>query len=424
MLLEVNPCMWDSRTPCQSQIQAGREGLIYTAISHLDLWAAERALIAQWWSREAKKAPSCCDREGRIWKSQKCFPHTLMQDFVLIKSGFAGSFQEQGVTWGTAGRDGITLGHLCAHEAEGFTRLWELCWGTSGHSQNLHSNKSDLANVMLLIALTQPCTGWLSAVNCWPHLPALSIYENYSQESLLQFTDLHKTFGKVCCINHLTAPHPPYNTKGLEQCCPDSSPTNTCTFTESQNHLGRDLRAHLTQPCKADTISDPLLRVQQSRPSSREQLADCSVCYFYLPSNKRDLHPSKEYPFLHTFIPNPLPGLQKALLWRLESGHSTKPGWAWAGVKLCLWGGFGLSARIWGHTRCSQSGIKPAQPWICAKPPCQDDFWGPLQAKPFHDPDFSVPGLTLCFEWQQKPSLLLHSSAWNYQNFPQGKKKP
>lgn len=135
---------------------------------------------------------------------------------------------------------------------------------------------------------------------------------------------IHKNpcFSSQICTKHLER----FAASTTSQCCPDSSPTNTCTFTESQNHLGRDLRAHLTQPCKADTISDPLLRVQQSRPSSREQLADCSVCYFYLPSNKRDLHPSKEYSFLHTFIPNPLPGLQKALLWRLESGHSTKPG--------------------------------------------------------------------------------------------------
>lgn len=92
--------------------------------------------------------------------------------------------------------------------------------------------------------------------------------------------------------------------------------------------IGNNLKAHLIppQPCKADTTLDPLLRAQKSRPSCREQLADYSLCYFYSLSNKRDLHPSKEYPFLHIFIPNPLPGLQKALLWRLEDGQKLQRG--------------------------------------------------------------------------------------------------
>lgn len=55
MLLEVNPCVQDSRTPRQSQMlsvgEVGREGLVYKTgwvwdpASHLDLWAAEQ--IAQ-----------------------------------------------------------------------------------------------------------------------------------------------------------------------------------------------------------------------------------------------------------------------------------------------------------------------------------------------------------------------------------------
>ena len=56
------------------------------------------------------------------------------------------------------------------------------------------------------------------------------------------------------------------------------------------------------------------------------QIADYSLCYFYLLSSKRDLHPSKETPFLHIFIPNPLPGLQKALLWRPANGHELQHG--------------------------------------------------------------------------------------------------
>lgn len=51
-----------------------------------------------------------------------------------------------------------------------------------------------------------------------------------------------------------------------------------------------------------------------------------SLCYFYWLSSKRDLHPSKETPFLHIFIPNPLPGLQKALLWRPATGHELQHG--------------------------------------------------------------------------------------------------
>lgn len=146
MLLEVNPCMWDSRAPRQSQMQSagwgwkGRSdwrnwlGLGSNFPFGSPLAAAEQpflGLIARWLSREAEKAPSCCDREGRIWKSERCSPHTLIQkDFVLIKSELADNFQEQGVTWGTAGRDRNHLGAWvtseCAHEPEEFTRLDDL----------------------------------------------------------------------------------------------------------------------------------------------------------------------------------------------------------------------------------------------------------------------------------------------------------
>lgn len=51
------------------------------------------------------------------------------------------------------------------------------------------------------------------------------------------------------------------------------------------------------------------------------QIGRCSLCYFNFLSSKTDPHPSKETPFLHIFIPNPLPGLQKALLWRPAYGH-------------------------------------------------------------------------------------------------------
>lgn len=51
------------------------------------------------------------------------------------------------------------------------------------------------------------------------------------------------------------------------------------------------------------------------------QIGRYSLRYFNLISSKTDPHPSKESPFLHIFIHNPLPGLQKALLWRPAYGH-------------------------------------------------------------------------------------------------------
>lgn len=97
-------------------------------------------------------------------------------------------------------------------------------------------------------------------------------------------------------------------------------PTNTfdlhftCTLPESHNHamltylLGRGSK-------------NPSLTSESSL-----QIARYSLRYFHSLSSKTDPHPSKETPFLHVFIPNPLPGLQKALLWRLASGHELQHG--------------------------------------------------------------------------------------------------